>query len=216
MGWGLSIGTDYNLPEKTETTAIPSTCGLQYPDKSRNTMIPAIFLVLFSTAVWAAEEVIIEHVSSEVVDGACYVDARINFNLDDDLLEALDHGMELDVRIIVRVREKRKWLWDRVYKETKIKFKLDHLPLSDVYIITDVRKSEQRQFDTLENALKYMGKVDRHLLLNTGEITGGPKLGGLIKGVINVKDLPQPMKPVAFLINKWRSDSGWHKWIIRQ
>ena len=61
-------------------------------------MIPAIFLVLFSTAVWAAEEVTVERVSSEVVDGACYVDARINFNLHDDLLEALDHGVELDGR----------------------------------------------------------------------------------------------------------------------
>ncbi len=184
--------------------------------KSTSRLLPGLLLCLFCAGPLAQEEIVVEQVSTELSGDDYYLDARVDFNLDDDLLEALDHGMELDVRIIVRVREKRKWLWDRVYKETKIKFKLDHLPLSDVYIITDVRKSEQRQFDTLENALKYMGKVDRHLLLNTGEITGGPKLGGLIKGVINVKDLPQPMKPVAFLINKWRSDSGWHKWIISQ
>ena len=181
-----------------------------------NLLLPGLLLCLFCAGPLAQEEIVVEQVSTELSGDDYYLDARVDFNLDDDLLEALDHGMELDVRIIVRVRENRKWLWDRVYKETKIKFKLDHLPLSDVYIITDVRKSEQRQFDTLENALKYMGKVDRHLLLNTGEIAGGPKLGGLIKGVINVKDLPQPMKPVAFLINKWRSDSGWRKWVISQ
>lgn len=176
----------------------------------------ALIILLFSADLWAAEEVTVERVSSEVVEGACYVDARINFNLDDDLREALDHGVELDVRIIIRVKEKRKWLRDRIYREAKIKFKLDHLPLSDVYIVTNVKESEQRQFDTLENALKYMGKVDRYLLLDTGEITGAPRLDASIKGVINVKNLPPPMKPVAFLVNKWQSESGWHKWIIRQ
>ncbi|MDE0285185.1 MAG: DUF4390 domain-containing protein, partial [Gammaproteobacteria bacterium] len=67
----------------------------------------APIILLFSASLWAAEEVTVERVSSEVVDGACYVDARINFNLHDDLLEALDHGVELDARIIIRVREKR-------------------------------------------------------------------------------------------------------------
>ena len=179
-----------------------------------NLLLPGLLFCLFCAGALAQEKIVVEQVSTELSGDDYYLDARVDFNLDDDLLEALDHGVELDVRIIIRVREKRKWLWDRVYKEKKIKFKLDHLPLSDVYIITDVRKAEQRQFDTLENALKYTGKVERYLLLNTGEIPGEPRLRGLIKGVINVKDLPPPMKPVAFLFNKWRSDSGWHKWDI--
>lgn len=174
----------------------------------------APIILLFSASLWAAEEVTVERVSSELVDGACYVDARINFNLHDDLLEALDHGVELDARIIIRVREKRKWLWDRLYKEDVIKFKLDHLLLSNVYIVTDVRNSRQRQFDTLANALKYMGTLDRYLLFDNKNIGTRSNLVGSLKTVLNVKNLPEPLKPVASLFNKWQSDSKWHKWAI--
>ncbi len=179
-------------------------------------MKPALFLILFSAAAWAADEVTVERVSSEVVDGACYVDARINFNLHEDLLEALDHGVELDARIIIRVREQRKWLWDRLYEEDVIKFKLDHLLLSNVYIVTDVRNARRRQFDTLENALKYMGTLDRYLLFENKHIGAGTNLVGSLKTVLNVKNLPEPLKPVASLLNKWQSDSKWHKWTITE
>ena len=174
----------------------------------------APLILLFSASLWAAGEVTVERVSSEVVDGACYVDARINFNLHEDLLEALDHGVELDARIIIRVREKRKWLWDRFYEEDVIKFKLDHLLLSNVYIVTDVRNSRRRQFDTLGNALKYMGTLDRYLLFDNKNIGAGANLVGSLKTVLNVKNLPEPLKPVASLFNKWQSDSKWHKWTI--
>ena len=183
----------------------------------RVSLLSGVLLILFSAGLGAAQdEIIVEAVSSELVEGNYYVDARVNFNLDDDLREALDHGVELDVRIIIRVREQRRWLRDRIYREAKIKYKLDYLPLSDAYIVTTVRKSEQRQFDTLANALKYMGKLDRYRLLDAGETSGGPRLRAALKGVINVKDLPPPMKPVAFLVNKWQSESGWHKWVIEQ
>lgn len=177
---------------------------------------PAPLLLLFSIAAWAAEEVTVERVSSEVVDGACYVDARIDFNLHDDLLEALAHGVDLEARIIIKVREPRKWLWDRFYKEEVIEYKLDYLLLSNVYIVTNVGNSRQRQFDALENALKYLGTLDRYPLFTNEDIDEGTSLVGLLKTELNVENLPPPLKPVALLVNKWQSESGWHKWIIRQ
>ena len=181
-----------------------------------NLLFPGILLILLSTSVWAAEEIIVEHVSSELVENGYYLDAQISFNLHDDLLEALDHGVDLDIRIIVKVKEKRNWLWDRVYMQDTIKFKLDHRPLSNVYIVTNVRKSEQRQFDTLENALKYLGKIDHYFLFNHANEADDPGLTGLLKAEMNVDNLPPPLKPVAFLSNKWQMDGKWRRWTIRQ
>ena len=177
-------------------------------------MIPVIFLVLFSTVAGAAEEVIVEQVSSEWADGTCYVDARIHFNLHDDLLEALDHGVDLDVRITIRVKEPRKWLWDRLYSEEVIAYKLDHLLLSKVYIVTNTGKARHRQFDTLENALKYLGTLERYPLFTNADIADGTSLVGLLKTEMNVENLPPPLKPVAALLNKWQSGSAWHAWTI--
>ena len=174
-----------------------------------------MLFLLLSAAVCAVEGITVEHASSQLVDDSYYLDARVNFSLHDDLLEALDHGVDLDIRIIVRVKEKRKWLWDRVYKEKTLKFKLDHRPLSDVYTVRNVRKSERRQFDTLENALKYMGKIDRYHLMNNNKITDESGLTGMIRAEMNVDNLPPPLKPIAFLSDKWQMGGKWHRWTIR-
>ncbi len=179
--------------------------------------VTLFLLVLLSADLHAAAGgIVVDAVSSERVAGDYYINARINFNLDEDLREALDHGVELDVRIIIRVREQRRWWRDRLYREARIKYRLDYLPLSDVYIVTTVSKAEQRQFDTLENALKYMGRLDRYLLLGAAELRRGTRLRAALKGVINVTNLPPPMKPVAFLVNKWQAESGWHRWMLEQ
>ena len=178
--------------------------------------VSGVLFLLLSATTCMAEEITVEHVSSRLVENSYYLDARIEFNLHDDLLEALEHGVELGINIMIKVKETRNWLWDRVYKQDTIKFKLDHRPLSDVYIVTNVRKSEQRQFDTLEYALKYMGKIDQHFLLDNDNITDEPGLTGLLRAEMNVDNLPPPLKPIAFLSNKWQMDGKWHRWTIRQ
>ena len=174
-----------------------------------------VFFLLLSVNACADENITVEHVSSELVENSYFLDARIHFFLHEDLLEALDHGVDLDIDIIIKVKEKRKWLWDRLYKEDIIKFKLDHLPLSDVYIVTRVSNSRRRQFDRLENALKYLGTLDRYFLLNSENIDDEANLVGLLKAKLNVENLPPPLKPVAYILNKWQSDSEWRHWTIR-
>lgn len=176
---------------------------------------PGVLFLLLSAGVYAAPGITVEHASSQLVDDSYYLDAQVNFNLHDDLLEALDHGVDLEVRIIIKVKEKRKWLWDRIFKEKSLKFKLDHRPLSDAYIVRNVRKPERRQFDTLENALKYMGKIDRYYLMNNNKITDESGLTGMIRAEMNVDNLPPPLKPIAFLSDKWQMGGKWHRWTIR-
>ena len=173
-----------------------------------------LLLTLFSAGLDAAQdEIIVDAVSSELVQGNYYVDARISFNLDDDLREALDHGVELHLHIIIKVEERRKWLWDRLYREDVIKYRLEHLPLSDVYIVSSADNA-RRQFDTLENALKYLGTIDRHLLLSNKKIDANVSLTGSLKAELNMEILPPPLKPIAFLLDKWRSDSKRRRWMI--
>ena len=63
-------------------------------------MAPGVLFFLLSAGVCAVEGITVEHASSQLVDDSYYLDARVNFSLHDDLLEALDHGVDLDIRII--------------------------------------------------------------------------------------------------------------------
>ncbi len=174
-----------------------------------------VLFLLLSANVFAAEKINVEHVSSQLVDNGYYLDARINFELHDDVLDALDHGVDLNIDIIIKVKEKRKWFRDRLYKQDRVKFKLGHRPLSDVYIVTNIGRSEQRQFDRLENALNYLGTIDHYFILNNENLDDGQQLTGSLKAEVNVGNLPPPLKPIAFIANKWQSDSKWRRWAIR-
>ena len=177
-------------------------------------LVAGLLLLAFIHGARADDGIVVQSVSSTLLDNVCYVDARIDFNLHEDLQEALDHGVDLDVRIIIRVREQRKWFRDRLYKQEMIEFKLDHLLLSNVYIVTDIGASRQRQFDTLENALNYLGTLDRYPLFENKTGLAGTNLRGSLKAELNVENLPPPLKPVAFLLDKWSSASDWHRWMI--
>ena len=176
--------------------------------------IPILFLLL-STNTLATEEIKVERVSSRLVGNSYYLDAQINFEFHDDVLDALNNGVDLNIDIIIKVKVKRKWLWDSLYKRDIIKFKLDYKPLSNVYVVTNPGNLDRRQFDSIENALKYLGMVDNYFLLNNENLNDEQNLTGLLKAKLNVENLPPPLKPIAFISKRWKSDSQWHQWAIR-
>lgn len=162
-----------------------------------------------------AGEIAVQQASSRLVENNYYLDANIAFVLQEEVLDALDHGVELNVDIIIMVKIKRRWLRDSLYKKDTIRFKLEYQPLTDVYIVTNLGKPKQRQFRSLAGALQHIGTVDGYFLLNSGNISSEPGLVGLVRAALNVKNLPPPLKTIGLLSGKWQADSDWWQWTIR-
>jgi len=172
------------------------------------------FLFSLSIQVNATEEIKVVHVSSALIENNYYLNAQVDFEFHDDVLAALNHGVDLNIDIVIKVKIKRKWVWDKIYKHDVIKFKLDHHPLSNLYVVTNLNNFDRRQFDSLEYALRYLGTVDNYFLLNNDNLIDGNMLTGLLKAKLNVENLPPALKPVAFISSKWQLDSQWYQWEI--
>lgn len=180
--------------------------------RGRFLALPALLLWLCADA--AAEGLTVERVSGRWAETGYVLDARVKFELDGDVLDALNHGVDLNIAFLVRVKAERRWLWGRLNKRDAINFKLGRRPLSNVYVVSG--RAGRRQFDDLENALKYLGTIDDHLLLDNAELNNEQHLTGLFRARLNVDNLPPPLRPVSFILNKWQLSSPWRRWTIRR
>ncbi len=176
--------------------------------------LSACLLFCLSMKVAAAGEIKVTHVSSELMENYYYLNAQIDFDFNDDVLGALNHGVELNIDIIIEVKIKRRWLWDKLYKQDVIQFKLNYHPLSSLYVVTRLDNSERRQFNSLNDALQHLGGVNRYFLLNNDNVKAGHRLTGLLKAKLNVDDLPTALKPITFISSQWQLDSQWYQWNI--
>jgi Domain of unknown function (DUF4390) len=160
-------------------------------------------------------EIAIRHASTKQLDDGYALDARIEFSFDDDIRNALDHGVELNIDVFIEIRRERKWLWDPTIKKVRRSFALQNHPLSNNYIVRDVDSGDRHQFASLPDALRYIGTIGNLHVLNPDEIESDEKYEGFIKAELNVETLPAPLQPIAYVSGYWRTESSWYEWVVR-
>lgn len=163
----------------------------------------------------AAEGISIDYASSKLVENAYLLDAKISFDFDEELMVALEHGVELNIDILVRVLRKRKWLWDPVVAKDTIEMRLQHHPLSDDYVVTHLSSDTRHQFPSADAALRYLGSLTNHFLLQKDSIRNDAAYRGRIRARLNIDLLPAPLQPIAYVSKEWHLQSPWYEWVIR-
>ncbi|OGT83914.1 MAG: hypothetical protein A3H91_05085 [Gammaproteobacteria bacterium RIFCSPLOWO2_02_FULL_61_13] len=154
--------------------------------------------------------------ASNVYDGWHVLDASIRFAFDAELFVALEHGVQLNIDVLVEIRRQRKWLWDPVISSHRLGFTLQHHPLTGAYVVTEPIAKTRHEFPDAREALQFLGTIRNYHLLNAGLLTQGETYDGYIKARLNIDALPAPLKPVAYVSRKWRVESAWLKWSLTE
>jgi hypothetical protein len=173
-----------------------------------------LLLLLLATNL-PAQELAIEYASTKIVDHGIYVDAGISYELDEEILLALEHGVELDIAILVRLRRDREWLWDPLVAEQQVRYRLQHHPLSDDYVLTDTATGERQQFASREGALRAAGRIKNVLLAEESVLEAGSTYRGYMKVRLEVENVPPPLAPITYVSEAWRMESSWYEWVVR-
>jgi len=172
-------------------------------------------LVLLTASAAQARDINIEYAASELVEGSYYADARFHFELDEDILLALEHGVAVDISALLRVRRDRSWLWDPLIAESVLHYRLQHHPLSNDYVVTDETSSESHQFPTVDAALRFLGGISNHRLVDASLLEVGSAYTGYIKVRLSMESLPAPLQPAAYVSGRWQMESSWYEWSVR-
>jgi len=144
------------------------------------------------------------------------LDADIQFHFSKEVHKALDHGIALQIDIEIQAKQPRKWLWDTTIRQVELNQRLEHHPLSNQYLVTDLNTGIKHHFQNLNNALKFLGTIKDYPLFGLATLKQGKTYTAQIRASLNTESLPAPLRLSAYLASDWQLSSPWFKWTIPQ
>lgn len=182
------------------------------------TVFPNIFIIsvlVFTPLIAMAQGISIENASGRIKDGFYQVDANIKYDLDDSVIEALNHGIQLRFDITVEVKRVRKWRWDQNTATAILSYTMDYLPLTNNYQITNVITEEKRQFKELKESLTFLGDINEFPVIDENNLFNDRSYNCFLKSELRIRNLPLPLQPLALISPSWELSSSWYEWSIR-
>jgi len=150
-------------------------------------------------------------------DGDKYrLNADIQFHFSKEALKALEHGIALQIDIEVQAKQTRKWLWDKKIRKKILSQRLEHQPLSNQYLVTDLDTGIKHNFDSLRRALEFLGSINDYPFLELASLEQDKTYTALVRASLNTESLPTPLRLSAYVSSDWQLSSPWYKWTIQQ
>ncbi len=159
---------------------------------------------------------IIENAELNLVGSEYRLNTDIQFHFSKEALKALEHGIALQIDIEVQAKQTRKWLWDRKIRKKILSQRLEHHPLSDQYLITELNTGIKHHFQSFYGALEFLGSINNHPFLEIASLEQGKTYAALVRASLNTESLPTPLRLSAYVSPDWQLSSPWYKWTIQQ
>jgi hypothetical protein len=146
-------------------------------------------------------------------NGVIQLYARVQYPLNPAIREALQDGVTLTFDVEARVDRVRHLWFDANVVDLTLRRELAYHVVTDRFVVRDVRSGDQKSFDTLKEALDYLGKVDGWPILVEPQLDGGRYIISVRAGVRRGK-LPASLRALLFWTDDWQRVSKWYSWSL--
>ncbi len=157
----------------------------------------------------------IRNASSRLNAGVWYLDARIDYRLNSETLEALRSGIPLTFELEVEVARHRRWWPDEDVALLRQYFELSWQPLAEGYLVRNKNSGDQRTHTTLYAALNDLGQIKSLPLIDAAIIDEGEEYEVSLRAVLDQQQLPGPLRMLTFWDDGFTLESEWYRWILR-
>jgi len=154
----------------------------------------------------------IRSASSQLIDGVYFANARIDYRLSNEALEALDSGVALTVQLQIELRRQRRFWLDSDVAKLSQDYSLSFQPLSDRYVVKNINSGEQDSFATLFSALNNMGRIVDLPIIDAALLDADSNYDIALRAVLDQNTLPGPLRLIAFWSSGFRLASDWYVW----
>ncbi|HEY0766541.1 MAG TPA: DUF4390 domain-containing protein [Steroidobacteraceae bacterium] len=145
--------------------------------------------------------------------GVFLLHARIEYPESPAIRNALRDGLTLTFDLNARVaRERRFWFNANIVDLTLLR-ELSYHVVSDRYVVRDTRSGDQESFPTLDEALRYLGRVDAWPILVEPQLDNGNYTISVRAGVRR-GHLPASLRAILFWTDDWARVSEWYSWLL--
>ncbi len=182
-------------------------------------ILPVLFLLFLgfpTSAVAAGGSFEIRKATARLAEGVYYLDARIDYDLGDKALEALDSGVELTIQLQVEISRRRRFFPDADVARLKNDYQLSYQPLSQRYVLQSLNSGEQSSYATLFSALTALGSVEGVPIIDASLLEPGSQYGIRLRAVLDQNTLPGPLRLMQLWGDSFRLNSKWYAWKLSE
>jgi hypothetical protein len=141
-----------------------------------------------------------------------YLNARIEYALSRQIVEALDEGVPLDIVLAIEIVRERAWLWNERIAHLEQRYQISHHALTRQYMVRNVNIGTHHSFPTLEAALSSLGSVSGLPLIDNNLLQQGQPYLVRLRSRVDTSALPVPLRLIALVSPEWRLASEWREW----
>lgn len=163
----------------------------------------------------AKGEFVVRGATAELVDKVYRLNARIDYQLSERMLDALSKGIPLTMAMDIEVLRKRDYVWDEKIAAIEQRYQLSYRALTRQYLIKNLNTGVQNNFPSLQAALDELGTVISFPMLDRQLIDPGETYTAQVRARLDIEELPVPMRVLAYVYPGWRLKSEWYSWSLR-
>lgn len=162
-----------------------------------------------------AGEFLIRDAWDTYVEGVYYVDAQIDYGLNEEAIDALLNGVPLGFDLRVDVVERRRYFFDNTVHTVHQRSELSFHALTERYVLRNTNSGAQQTFGTMASALRALGKVERLPVLDATLLNPRRRYRYEMRTSLEVEsDGPLQVLTSLFWFNDWRTQSKWRRWTL--
>ncbi len=174
-----------------------------------------LFLLLCPALSLAADYKILNQACRSTED-AFVLDANVDYNFSDKVVEALQNGVPITLELHLQVRRKGAWLWEKDLLDTRLRYQIRYHALASVYQVVDLQSNAQESFVTREVAITALGDIQAMSVIGHEQMEKGEIYRVSLKTSLDIDALPLPLRPIAYISPSWNQSSEWRSCQIRR
>ncbi|MCB1857412.1 MAG: DUF4390 domain-containing protein [Gammaproteobacteria bacterium] len=175
-----------------------------------------VVIAMLMTGVAASAEFRVEQLSARPVEGTYLMDANIDYQFSDTVIEALHNGVPLTLEVHVQLREKGSWIWENDLLDLRLRYRIRYLVLSSTYQVEDLQSDVQQTFFTQRSAFEALGEIKDFPLIAEDRLSPGESYRLSLRASLDIEALPLPLRPTAYLTSSWKLSSKWREWPLQR
>ncbi len=168
-------------------------------------------LLLLPVIGWA-DEFRIDKLEGRLVDETYVVDAVIDYQFSEQVLEALQNGVPLTLEAHFQVRREGAWIWGGDLMDVRLRYRIRFQAFASLYLVEDLQSGGEQRFVSREAAISALGDLHGLTLIAEDRLREGEHYRLKLRASLDIDALPLPLRPWAYLSPAWRLSSKKRSW----
>lgn len=152
---------------------------------------------------------------SELIDGVYFLNADIEYSLDEPALKALESSLPLTIKVEIELIRDRRFVWDETVAKLEHIDQLAYHPLSQRYLVRELATGEVESFASYRAAVARLGQVSDVPLIDTRLLDADAQYRVRIRAVLDLEEYSAPLRVYAKFWQDWTIASEWYEWVLR-